>query len=391
MIRHLFTLIWNKKRTHALLLIEILASFLVLFGVTSLIIYNFRNYAEPVGFNYQNRWAISMDWGDMPDSVSYPLRQQLKQRVLAYPQVIAASISSGNYPFSNSTSNGRPRYNGVQFNVFNYFVDPDYAKTLEMAVLEGRWYDRADESTVVPQVVVTRDLIDKVFGKGQPGVGKLLINDEDKKDKKRIIGVVGNFKQDGEFSPTTSCIFYRASKTDWSNVLLVQVQPGTDAAFEGNMMRELGQMVKGWNLEVSYLADQRVSKQRFTLVPMIIFLVVSTFLLINVALGLFGVLNVSITRRRGEIGLRRALGATEGSISRQFVGEIWVLATFALVLGLILAAQFPLMNVFDLDASVYLTAMVVSVLVIYLIVTLCALYPSRQAATIQPATALHEE
>jgi putative ABC transport system permease protein len=53
--------------------------------------------------------------------------------------------------------------------------------------------------------------------------------------------------------------------------------------------------------------------------------------------------------------------------------------------------QFPLLNVFDLQAGVYLTAMGIAALIIYLIVTLCALFPSRQAALIQPATALHEE
>ena len=142
---------------------------------------------------------------------------------------------------------------------------------------------------------------------------------------------------------------------------------------------------------MNYLDEARKSQHDKTLVPVIIFLIICGFLLINVALGLFGVLNVSITRRRGEIGLRRALGATEGSISRQFVGEMWVLATFALVLGLLLAGQFPLLNVFDLDAGVYLTAMAVSVVVIYLLVTLCALFPSRQAAMVQPAVALHEE
>jgi len=126
-------------------------------------------------------------------------------------------------------------------------------------------------------------------------------------------------------------------------------------------------------------------------VPIIIASIVCGFLLINVALGLFGVLNLSITRRRSEIGLRRAIGATGNGVSTQFVGETWVLATFAMLIGLLLAVQFPLLNVFDLQAGVYLTAMGIAVLIIYLIVTLCALFPSRQAALIQPATALHEE
>jgi len=123
----------------------------------------------------------------------------------------------------------------------------------------------------------------------------------------------------------------------------------------------------------------------------LIFLIVSGFLLTNVALGLFGVLNLNIAKRKGEIGLRRAMGATEAKVTGQFLGEIWVLATFSLVIGLVFAIQFPLMNVFDLDKEIYIIAILAAVAIIYIIVTLCAWFPSKQAATIHPAVALHEE
>ncbi|MEZ0610162.1 ABC transporter permease [Fibrella sp. WM1] len=389
MIRHLFTLIWNKKRSNALLLVELLASFLVLFGVTSLIVYNVNNYREPIGYQYKDRWVVNADWGQTPDSLVTPVWQQLKQRIGAYPEVLAVSSSSGNTPFANSTSNGVSNYNGVSVNTYNFWTDDDFARTMDMPLLEGRWFDGSDKAAVITPVVVTRKFREKVFG-DEPAAGKLIVSD-DKKDKKRIIGVVDNYKRSGEFEKVEAGMFYRAHPGDWQNALVLHVRPGTDAQFEAKLMKDLGQMAKGWNLELSHMDDQRENQHNLSLVPMIIFLVVSSFLLVNVALGLFGVLNVSITRRRGEIGLRRALGATEGSISRQFVGEMWVLATFALVLGLLLAGQFPLMNVFDLDARVYLMAMLISGVVIYLIVTLCALYPSRQAAMVQPAVALHEE
>jgi putative ABC transport system permease protein len=111
----------------------------------------------------------------------------------------------------------------------------------------------------------------------------------------------------------------------------------------------------------------------------------------NVALGLFGVLWYNISKRKGEIGLRRALGATGKSISVQLVTEILVLSTLALLLGSFFAVQFPLLNVFDLPGHVYYTALVLAVAFIYILATICALYPSRQAAAIFPAVALHEE
>ena len=98
-----------------------------------------------------------------------------------------------------------------------------------------------------------------------------------------------------------------------------------------------------------------------------------------------------IEHPRDEIGVRRAMGATSGNINTQFVGAMWVIATFGILIGLIFAIQFPIMNVFDVASGVYLMAILVSVAIIYLLVTICAYYPSRQAAKIRPAMALRED
>jgi putative ABC transport system permease protein len=156
-------------------------------------------------------------------------------------------------------------------------------------------------------------------------------------------------------------------------------------------MREIGAMQPEWVFELSYLKTLRKSMNQQTSIPSMVFSIVCGFFLLNVALGLFGVLTLNIAKRKDEIGLRRALGAPAPAITIHFVGEMLVIATLAVLIGLILAVQFPLLNVFDLEASVYVVGMLLATLTIYLLVTLCALYPSIQAARIQPATALHEE
>ncbi|HEV7382678.1 MAG TPA: macrolide ABC transporter permease, partial [Dyadobacter sp.] len=60
MLRHLFKLIWNKKGSHSLLIVEIWASFMVLFGVLSLIVYNVNNYVQPIGFEYERVWNLQL-------------------------------------------------------------------------------------------------------------------------------------------------------------------------------------------------------------------------------------------------------------------------------------------------------------------------------------------
>ncbi len=99
----------------------------------------------------------------------------------------------------------------------------------------------------------------------------------------------------------------------------------------------------------------------------------------------------NINKRKGEIGLRRAIGATGNSVSSQLVTESMILATLSLIIGSFFAIQFPLLNVFDLAAHVYITGMLLAIIFVYLLVLVCSLYPGRQAAAIYPAVALHEE
>jgi len=388
---------WNKKGSHTLLIVEILASFLVLFGVTSLIVYNLGNYRQPLGFDYRNVWVVSMTRNGTPDSLAVPLLEQIKTRTRNYPQVASAAWFSFNTPFSMSTMGGGVSSGTAHAKIDHYKTDVDLARTLNVPVVEGRWFDRSDEAPGARTVVINQALRKALFG-DEPALGKrIFFSDAGEKPKGdayyRVVGLVEHFKSHGEFQEPRPGLFSLAkgeSRLE-AGKLLLRVQPGTDANFEAQLVKELGAMTNGWAIEVSYMENQRGNAQNVTLVPVIIFLVVSGFLLINVALGLFGILNVSITKRRSEIGLRRALGATGKGIARQFVGEMWVLTTFGLVIGLLFALQFPLLNVFDLAPGVYLTAIAIATLAIYAIVTACAFYPSRHAATIQPATALHEE
>ena len=52
MLKHLFKLIWNKKKQHFVLMLEILVSFLVIFAVFTMVVYYYKNYRKPINFEY---------------------------------------------------------------------------------------------------------------------------------------------------------------------------------------------------------------------------------------------------------------------------------------------------------------------------------------------------
>jgi putative ABC transport system permease protein len=394
MFKHLFKLIWNKKKQNFLLMTEMLFSFLVLFAVFTLLVYYYDNYKKPMGFEYQNVWVVSYNNAYQTkntDSLNN-YYEILRKSIKAMPEVKELSFCSFNTPFTNNMSQGRVSFQKKPLDHVNFYTaDESYTATMNMQVLEGRWFNKTDIATKNKPVVINSDIKEKLFGKGT-AVGQLISN-YDEKEKMRVIGVVQSLKMKGDYAATGLGIY---QKTDtgsfrWMGKIMVQVVPGAGAAFEGRLYKTLANYMKNSNVEIEHLTNKRISINYFTLVPMIILSIVGGFLAINVALGLFGVLWYNINQRRGEIGLRRAVGASGNAVSSQLIYESMILATLSLIVGAFFAVQFPLLNVFDLSAGIYIAAMLLAIVFIYLLVFVCSLYPGRQAAAIYPAVALHEE
>jgi putative ABC transport system permease protein len=131
---------------------------------------------------------------------------------------------------------------------------------------------------------------------------------------------------------------------------------------------------------------------RMRLAPLVIGGVIGTFLIAMVALGLTGVLWQNVTRRTRELGLRRAMGASSGSVHRQVLAEVILLATIALVLGSIVALQLPILGVLELvTREAFVFGFAGALAAIYALTVLCGLYPSWLASRLQPADALRYE
>jgi putative ABC transport system permease protein len=224
-----------------------------------------------------------------------------------------------------------------------------------------------------------------MFGQEDP-LGKTIGSAD---DQRKIIGVVDYFRHKSSFQSDDNVLFQPMSK--WETDVLLRVAPGAGAAFEARLAEIMHRIGKDWNIEIQHVTDMRANQDKLVLAPILILFIICGFLVFNVALGLFGVLFQNINRRKGEIGLRRAIGATQKQVMQYFISETLVIAGFGLLLGVFFAVQIPLLNVFDVAASTYLWAIVLAVASIVLIAVICALYPSRQAAVILPAAALHEE
>jgi putative ABC transport system permease protein len=110
-------------------------------------------------------------------------------------------------------------------------------------------------------------------------------------------------------------------------------------------------------------------------------------------IGLYGVMSYSVERRRTEIGIRVALGASRGEVTQMVMREPASLLSIGLVTGTVLAMLcartvssmlFGLKAYDPLTLATALAALAISAL-------MAAYFPARRAANLEPMTALRED
>lgn len=394
MIRQLFKLMWNSKRSHSLLIIEIFISFMVLFAVCSILLHQYKQYQRPAGFDSESVWTMNFNALNAEDGSLLKFKDQLLNRIRSFPEVEVAGISGGSMIFTGSTYRNRLHYEGNSASSDHLVLGNQDAEVMNIKLLQGRWFNEADEVGKETAVVISRTLKEDLFGEENP-IGKVFyVNPDDPTTFKKVVGVINNFKYQSDFQQPGNIFLNQQSKDSEHYDILLKVKPETNATFEAKLSKAVAQIAKGWQVEIGKMSEKKAFMNKFIYIPTLILMIVCGFLIFNVLLGLFGILWYNINQRKGEIGLRRAMGATQKNIAWQFIGEVMVIATFALIIGVFFAVQFPLLDVFSffgVTQLTYFSAIGIAILMIYGIIGFCAFYPSRQASKIHPAIALHAD
>ena len=141
MLKHLFKLIWNKKKQNLLLISEMLVSFLVIFAVFTLLVYDYQNYRKPMGIDYENVWVVNYNnsfKSDNTDSLDQ-FYETLVQTIKSLPQIEEVSFTSENNPFSQNQTTGGITLKNKRISGINWYtVDDNYQKVLDMQLLEEK-------------------------------------------------------------------------------------------------------------------------------------------------------------------------------------------------------------------------------------------------------------
>jgi len=400
MLMHLLRPIWKRKSRHLMLSLEICLAFILVFAICAAAGRYYQLAMQPIGFDYDDVWSIAIQRNShAEESGGAEVMDPMKRALEALPDVQRVSFASFSpYDMSSWNSEFYLPDSGVSVDTGMMSVGDDFFDVLGMTIEEGRWFSRADDGSQQQPVVINRRMADALFP-GESAVGKVIADgspDNEGRNFFRVTGVFGDFRNGGEYMTPGNFLLSRltpGAADFYFQSVLVKVSPGTARDFEATLSQRLKQVRSDWSYQIATLDERRASHLATQRVPLIVASVIASFLLVMVAFGLFGVLWQSTTQRIPEIGLRRAVGAHAGDIHRQIVIEQLLLSSLAMSAGVLLLLQLPLTGALgdNLDWPLFGGALVVSMAVIYLLSTLCALYPAWRASRLSPTQALHHE
>lgn len=383
MIRHYLKLLWKRKGKNAFLFAELVLVLWVLIGAFSLAMHKYKFYAQPLGFDWQGMYRIY--YSQKLDSATI---DRMKQELLSFPEVEAVSFSVNVSPYLGNTWGNGNDLNGMSFNSYYLHADEDYAKTWNIPFYRGHFYTKEDLAGKYTPIVVNKLFVDRYLQGKEPLGYRFQFWAGAQVE---IVGVMSNFRFQGDFAEEYPMSIIPLNNRVSKDCISIKTAEGTGPIVEKKLNDFMEKTLKSSEFGIVKVEDQRSYTNRQTYIPLGIVGSIALFLMVNIVLGLFGILRYNISKRVPEIGLRKALGASSSKIRAQFTGEMMTLAVLAAAVALVFAVQVPFFTVLPFSLGLYYGAIALSCLLIFTLVYLCSWGPSHQAAGILPAKALHEE
>jgi predicted permease len=389
-LRHVSGLAGRLRMGRLFVGIQVAFAFCLVTGGAGFL-FSLRNLAAvDTGFDPKGVTVLTMSNTSQMDR-QLALMQQIQIRAEALPQVQGVAtgwmaIFSGSRRAQRVTLPGNPPPNDVE--TF-YRVSPGYFATLRTPLLSGRDFTFLDNDNEPVPTIVNHAFARRYFGSDSV-LGKEFLRDDGVRHQ--IVGLTAD-SHFGSLRNGSEAIAYMPMKPP--RVFTLYVRSAFDASSVAKMVQREAETL-GSGIRVRDVTTVEALVQSTILNERLLAGVGAAFAFLGLtlaAIGLFGLLNYSVTRRTKEIGIRTALGAQRLTIYRlvlkDLLGMIAGGLTFGLAgsLALMRFMQSLLFGVRTADPLVIGTAMAIFIATALLAGGL----PARRAALVDPIIALRYE
>jgi predicted permease len=361
---------------------------------------------EPLGFNPNNLLEVglklpSLKYGAGKEDQLAAFYQKLLEKVSALPGVHAAAVDD-DVPFSGwraeeyfaVTGQPEPRH-GEEPSAETHCVSPDYFRAMGIPILRGRSFG-PDDVLGKPRVILIDEYLAQKFFPGRDPIGQRL-NQQPLPDKPRkhytIVGIVPSVRH-GEvgIAPKVPQIYWPAFESLQTTLLVrTEGQPTALLPSIRAVVRSIDPQLPIFGTRTMQEAvAASIGTQQVSATLIGGFSLLALFL---AALGLYGVLAYSVTRRTREIGIRIALGSPRAKIFGLILRQGMVMVGLGILAGVILAwGCSPLIGYFVYGVAPHDPATIIGVVALLAVIAILACWlPARRATNVDPIAALHYE
>jgi putative ABC transport system permease protein len=360
---------------------------------------------RPTGMDERDLFAIGFRLTDGQESI--PLLQSDLAKVRATPGVVDA-FATNSYPLRGagwgdgvSHTPGPTRKQDQSAQTGIYGMDQHGIETLGLKLIAGRNFAPDDviqgqySAAPLPSfAIVSRSLEKQLFGQAS-ALGKSIYLMTDSKKPLTVIGVVERLQSAqaagtiDELESENTMILPIAAPGQ-GGLFIVRAHPGSinttmrgvqNALIQANPNRIFGRLRPFSEIRSTAYEKDRAIAIAFGILLLIVIAIT--------ALAIVGLTSFWVVRRRTQIGIRRALGATRLAITRYFLIENALLCGAGVILGVIASVGLNLwlwvhFGITRIEAA----ELLICALVVVSLGQFAAMFPALQAARISPTEAL---
>ncbi|HLX00151.1 MAG TPA: ABC transporter permease [Candidatus Acidoferrales bacterium] len=390
----------GRARLGKTLAISQVALSLVLLIASGLLVRSLENLKKiDLGFNANNTLLVSVN----PSLAGYKgdkyidLFKKLLERVRSTPGVQAASFSLLP-PMTPVSITSEPKIvgeslkpadgGGVEVN----YVGPDYFSTIGMPLVLGRGITSADQMNAPGVTVVNQTFAKTYFGETNPIGRRFSANTTIIME---IVGVVQDAKYHDPRDKNVPVAYVPFFQLGNSGVITFEIRTPMNAT---SIVPSLRQEIDAIDSRIPVLATRTLIQtvnQSFVQERLISSLtsLFGGLAVLLAAIGLYGLMAYTVTRRTNEIGIRIALGAQRPDVMAMVLRETFSLVAIGLAIGILasfMATRLIASELYGLSPADPLT-IAAAVAIMISVASIAVFVPAWRASRVEPIVALRYE
>jgi putative ABC transport system permease protein len=278
-------------------------------------------------------------------------------------------------------------------------VFPEYTAVRNLVVLSGRFFDAQDEQARNKVGVMQQKIAEEIYGSVEDAVGKTV------KVNGLPFTVIGTFRErvdtfgQSEVTDNSMLIPYTVARffTDTADVRQLYFS-AAEPSMVVPVTQQVRRVIQSRHRPESVYTVQNLTElvavaDRTANALTLVLLLVATITLLVSGIGIMNIMLATVSSRIREIGIRKAIGATNRSIRYQFLSEAILISLIGGFAGVVIGLALPFSVRFLTEYRIPISGLsaIVAILVSSLVGILFGTVPASRAAKLDPVESLRYE